>query len=448
MDELARLESDAYKDKKAQQVGWLKKMHYRNANEKGHPDGYAFDRTYMSQKKKKKMKKLKPEGGVTGELDRLAKPAGASMHSYVGWKDIRARHEIPSTKDSGTNEVQEAKELEKALKAGQDGNWVELQAGGLENQRKQSEHLLHILQEQLCAEIQRHSDLNSVSLEDKRKRYRVHSRIARERGEASDWIVRILKKYGMLSALEEASYLTSTCKSLLDTHNVQYNNEDRPPQIVMRSMSAPELREKGREQDRALVCGLEQELHRADSRPKEKARKARAEAKAKGKTRQIPGHVRPGSDGVPTKNYTLPAVKHDIFEQRRRRKQGIGIHHTGQDSLLKSHAATEILWKLDEKDQEDVSVTGKYTAGRLGGKNLFMQLTNVAPSASKAYSFAMSQQLDAFTNFGDQNPSSLPPKVPSPPPGSPVGSPRFPDSAFRHAPGYYADGSMIRFDSF
>ena len=118
----------------------------------------------------------------------------------------------------------------------------------------------------------------------------------------------------------------------------------------------------------------------------------------------------------------------DIYEQRRRRKQGIGRYHTGQQSLLKSHAATEILWKLDEKDQKDVTESGKYSAGRLGGKNLFMQLTNVAPDCNKAYSFTMSQQLDAFTNFGNQNPSTLPPQVPSPPPGSPVGSPRFPPS--------------------
>jgi len=453
LQELQKYENSKFQDKKGQQVGWLKKMHYRNAAEKDYPDGYKFDRTYMSSKKKKKMKKMKPEGGVTGELDLLAKPAGASMHSHVGWKDIRARHEIPSTKDNN-NDVADSKALNKALKAGQKGNWVELQAGGLENQRKQYEHLLHILQTQLCAEIQRHSDLNSISLEEKRKRYRVHARITRERGEAADWIVRILKKYGMMSALEEASYLTATCKSLLDAQNTQYNSEDAPPPTsrLATSKSAPAGltvdKPNGREQDAAFVKNLEQRIKRADNRSKERDAKAKRLAKKATQKRSVPGHVIYGSLGKDTMDYTLPKVKHDIYEQRRRRKQGIGRYHTGQQSLLKSHAATEILWKLDEKDQKDVTESGKYSAGRLGGKNLFMQLTNVAPDCNKAYSFTMSQQLDAFTNFGNQNPSTLPPQVPSPPPGSPVGSPRFPPSVFQHAPGFYPDGQQVRFEGY
>jgi hypothetical protein len=431
-------------------------MHYRNAKEKDYPQEYQFDRSYMSAQKKKKLKNLKPEGGVTGQLDRLAKPAGQSMHSHVGWRDIRAKHEILNTGSSNDNAVAQEKALNKALKAGQQSNWVELQAGGLENQRKQYEHLLSILQDQLCAEIQRHSGLNRVSLGNKKARYRVHARVARERAEASDWIVRILKKYGMMSALEEASYLTASCKSLLDNTNMQYSTEEDRSNSggrtrLAQTRSAPAGLNGGGEEGTQqttteFMRNLEHQLSLSESRTKAKKQQAKARQAKKSQKRAIPGHIIPGKHaGAPAIDYTLPAVKHDIYSQRRRQRAGIGAHHTGQDSLLKSHAATEILWQLDRRDKDDVELTGSYTAGRLGGKDLFMQLTN-STAANKAYSYTMSQQLDAFTNFGNQNPSTLPAKVPSPPPGSPVGSPRYPPSVFQHAPGFYTNGQPVRLE--
>ena len=88
--------------------------------------------------------------------------------------------------------------------------WSAMQAKGMAQRRKRSEHVLAILTEEMESEITRQKALYACKPEDVS---RVRFRVARERAEAADWIMRILHGYGMLKESVFMDYLGSTLEA-------------------------------------------------------------------------------------------------------------------------------------------------------------------------------------------------------------------------------------------
>jgi hypothetical protein len=462
VDEVERSERNQSSDKRLA-IGWLKKAHY---DVKDHED-YCFDRNYVSWKEQKKRKNPNKSAGVGSELEGKPK-VGLSMHSHIGWKDPLwgpTRSIGPKVDESG-NEVAEQRNFEKALK--KKSMWVSLQAASMEKSRKRFEHLLHLLEEQQRKEIDRTRQLVEVSLAGRRKKHEVVARVARERAEAADWIMRILNGYNFLSGLELAGYLTSTLKMMSaqgmtnDEDEAEltaagiYGGAKKKGAAPKKTMSDYEFMTMMR--SRSSTSNKRKEAEKAKTKARAKAVKVQNEGKQRATTvAKVSTKPHQNKKPIPAQ-HALSAVKHTDYEQRRRRKAGIGDKHTGHHSLLNSHAATEIMWKLDERDRRDVEKSGKYKkkdGGRMGGKDLFMQLTALPKDQSRTYCFPLSQQMDTFINTGEKNPSSMPPKLPEAPPASAANTPRDGstnsldmNSIFRHIPGQYTNGEAYRFEQY
>ena len=149
---------------------------------------YVFDRKAVW---------TRPQSDVLAEKQALAK----------AWA-IGSPNKSPSKRNgtAGADSVatRSEQQFEAALR------WSEMQAKGMAQKRKRSEHVLAILTEEMENEISRQRALYSCKPEDvSRERFRV----ARERAEAADWIMRILHGYGMLKESVFMEYLGSTLES-------------------------------------------------------------------------------------------------------------------------------------------------------------------------------------------------------------------------------------------
>merc|ERR1711871_658794 len=76
------------------------------------------------------------------------------------------------------------------------------------------EHLLHLVQTEQSKEIQRTADELGATWMDEVQAKSTLARIQRERQETADWVMRILARYKYLSAMEEASYLTTQLRQI------------------------------------------------------------------------------------------------------------------------------------------------------------------------------------------------------------------------------------------